>query len=398
MTVLARPRVPWAEVWPLMQRERASVLALVPAILELILAAVKAGDERTVAAAAAAAPRIEHVLVGGQSMGIALRERALRRFQNARFVQTYACTEACSSITFLFLGRDGGTLPVAAADEAGLRDWALWGTAAVGWPVPGARLAILDAQLRELPPGHTGQIATAGPHVMLGHSLGGRSEAEPPHKPSVIAVACTEAKAAMCPGSLGIAGTLGSSGHPRCNPTGYWRQPKLTKEALARGWLLTGDLGVLSADGSLHFAGRIKDLVKSGGENVPAGLVEQALLADGRIAQAAVFGLPDIGLGERVTAAVVPHADTLSSPELERQLWAALPQLVQQAGLAQYMRPRQLFLCRALPTTASGKVIKREIRRALLSSEAQPWLVGVAPSPIPQTRHHEPAMSERVQG
>ena len=156
---------------------------------------------------------------------------------------------------------------------------------------------------------------------------------------------------------------------------------------MARGWLLTGDLGVLSADGSLHFAGRIKDLVKSGGENVPAGLVEQALLADGRIAQAAVFGLPDVGLGERVTAAVVPHADTLSSPELERQLWAALPQLVQQAGLAQYMRPRQLFLCRALPTTASGKVMKREIRRALLSGEAQPWLVGVAPSPTPQTRH-----------
>ena len=200
--------------------------------------------------------------------------------------------------------------------DAALRDAQL-----VGWPVAGTRVAILDAELRELPAGAIGQIATSGPHVMLG----------------------------------------------------YWRQPSLTRETLVRGWLLTGDLGVLGPDGALHFAGRIKDLVKSGGENVPAALVERALLASPLVAQAAVFGLPDVSLGERVVAAVVAHAPPTA--ELKGQLWAELPQLMRQAGLAQYMRPRQLVLCHAMPLGPSGKVLKREIRRLLLAGDLAPDLL-----------------------
>ena len=292
-----------------------------------------------------------------QSMEAAQRARALGLFRRAQFVQTYACTEACSSISFLPIS-PGGTraatagaatadaasagaasagagvageasagapvagAPVArdagrdAAMDAALRDAQL-----VGWPVAGTRVAILDTALRELPAGAIGQIATSGPHVMLG----------------------------------------------------YWRQPALTRETLVRGWLLTGDLGVLGPDGALHFAGRIKDLVKSGGENVPAALVERALLASPRVAQAAVFGLPDVSLGERVVAAVVAHAPPTA--ELQGQLWAELPQLMRQAGLAQYMRPRQLVLCHAMPLGPSGKVLKREIRRVLLAGDPAPDLL-----------------------
>ena len=358
-TVLPRPRTAWPHVWRLMREEGATVLAFVPAMLQLLLdAADSSAEARREAAAAAAA--VEHVLIGGQSMEAAQRTRALGLFHRAQFVQTYACTEACSSISFLPIRRGaageaaaGEATVGAAAAGAGVAGEAASGTAVaargagrdagrdaamdaalrdaqlVGWPVAGTRVAILDAELRELPPGRTGQIATSGPHVMLG----------------------------------------------------YWRQPLLTRDTLVRSvdilgpasrpghpaaWLLTGDLGILGPDGALHFAGRIKDLIKSGGENVPAALVERALLASPLVAQAAVFGLPDVSLGERVVAAVVAHAP---SAELERQLWAELPQLMRQAGLAQYMRPRQLVLCRAMPLGPSGKVLKREIRRLLLEGD-----------------------------
>ena len=342
-TVLPRPRTAWPHVWRLMRDEGATVLAFVPAMLQLLMDAADSSAEARREAAAAAAV-IEHVLIGGQSMEAAQRTRALSLFHRAQFVQTYACTEACSSISFLTIrpGAAGAAAAGAATVGAAAAGAATVGAAAagvgvgvagevaagrdaamdaalrdaqlVGWPVAGTHVAILDAELRELPPGRTGQIATSGPHVMLG----------------------------------------------------YWRQPSLTRDTLVRGWLLTGDLGILGPDGALHFAGRIKDLVKSGGENVPAALVERALLASPLVAQAAVFGLPDVSLGERVVAAVVAHAP---SAELERQLWAELPQLMRQAGLAQYMRPRQLVLCRAMPLGPSGKVLKREIRRLLLAGD-----------------------------
>jgi len=277
-----------------------------------------------------------------QSMEAAQRARALGLFRRAQFVQTYACTEACSSISFLPISPGGtraATAGAATADAASVgaasagapvardagrdaaMDAALRDAQLVGWPVAGTRVAILDTALRELPAGAIGQIATSGPHVMLG----------------------------------------------------YWRQPSLTRETLVRGWLLTGDLGVLGPDGALHFAGRIKDLVKSGGENVPAALVERALRASPLVAQAAVFGLPDVSLGERVVAAVVAHAPPTA--ELKGQLWAELPQLMRQAGLAQYMRPRQLVLCHAMPLGPSGKVLKREIRRLLLAGDPAPDLL-----------------------
>ena len=369
-TVLPRPRTAWPHVWRLMREEGATVLAFVPAMLQLLLdAADSSAEARREAAAAAAA--VEHVLIGGQSMEAAQRTRALGLFHRAQFVQTYACTEACSSISFLPIrrGAAGKATVGAAAAGVGVAGEAASGTAVaargagrdaamdaalrdaqlVGWPVAGTRVAILDAELRELPPGRTGQIATSGPHVMLG----------------------------------------------------YWRQPSLTRDTLVRSvnilgpasrpgrpaaWLLTGDLGILGPDGALHFAGRIKDLIKSGGENVPAALVERALLASPLVAQAAVFGLPDVSLGERVVAAVVAHAP---SAELERQLWAELPQLMRQAGLAQYMRPRQLVLCRAMPLGPSGKVLKREIRRLLLAGDPAPDLLYL-PDQAGTERHGTP--------
>jgi len=349
-TVLPRPRPAWADVWQMMDEQRASVLAVVPAMLQLLLDAAE--QPAAAAAAEAAAPNVEHVLVGGQSMVAAQRARAHGRFCRAQLVQTYACTEACSSITFLQVPRHQPPPPppppdVAAAAAAAAStsassaaadasasaddDAARWGAVPVGRAVPGARVAILDEQLRPLPHGRVGQIATAGPHVMLG----------------------------------------------------YWRQPTLTSETIttvaaapqwqaAPPWLLTGDLGVLTPDGTLHFAGRLKDVIKSGGENVPAGLVERALLAHPLVAEAAVFGLPDATYGERVVAAIVTvptQQQQQPPPPPIEVVWAALPQLMREAGAAQYMRPRQLLLYRSLPRGPSGKVLKRLLQRALVAPD-----------------------------
>ena len=118
---------------------------------------------------------------------------------------------------------------------------------------------------------------------------------------------------------------------------------------------------------------RAKDMILVGGENVYSVEVETVIHEMPGVAQAAVFGLPDVSLGERVVAAVVAHAPPTA--ELQGQLWAELPQLMRQAGLAQYMRPRQLVLCHAMPLGPSGKVLKREIRRVLLAGDPAPDLL-----------------------
>ena len=130
-TVLPRPRTAWPHVWRLMREEGATVLAFVPAMLQLLMDAADSSAEARREAAAAAAV-IEHVLIGGHSMEAAQRTSALGLFPRAQFVQTYACTEACSSISLLAI-RPG------AAGEAAT------GAAAAGAAAAGAAAAVDSA-------------------------------------------------------------------------------------------------------------------------------------------------------------------------------------------------------------------------------------------------------------
>jgi len=136
---------------------------------------------------------------------------------------------------------------------------------------------------------------------------------------------------------------------------GYWRKPEKTAlELRADGFFISGDMGMLDADGYLHILGRGKDLVISGGYNIYPKQIETEIDALEGVVESAVFGIPDPDLGEVVAAAVVLEAG--ASLELER-LSAAL-----QSVLARFKLPRELVVLDELPRNAMGKVQKNILR------------------------------------
>ena len=126
------------------------------------------------------------------------------------------------------------------------------------------------------------------------------------------------------------------------------------------GWLRTGDVGWLDGDGFLYVAGRADDVIIRGGENISPSEVEDALLRHPSVAQAAVVGLPDEEWGERIGAMVVlrPGAST-NGEELFR--WA-------KERLGSLKAPEVVVLRSELPATATGKVLRRQVRDELAPS------------------------------
>jgi malonyl-CoA/methylmalonyl-CoA synthetase len=138
---------------------------------------------------------------------------------------------------------------------------------------------------------------------------------------------------------------------------GYLNRPEATAAVLDReGWFFTGDLASWSADGYLRIVGRkATDLIKSGGFKVGAGEVESALLEHPGLREAAVLGVPDADLGERIVAFVVAR-DPAAPPSGD-----ALIAFVAGA-LAKHKRPRELHFLAELPKNALGKVQKSKLR------------------------------------
>jgi acyl-CoA synthetase (AMP-forming)/AMP-acid ligase II len=139
--------------------------------------------------------------------------------------------------------------------------------------------------------------------------------------------------------------------------TGYWKRPDATAETIRDGWLHTGDLGRMTADGVVHLLDRAKDMIISGGSNVYAVEVEDVLARHDSVAEVAVVGLPDDVWGEVVVAAVV----TAGGGALDT---ASLDQLAR-SQLAGYKIPRRYVSVERLPRNAYGKVLKRELRQQL---------------------------------
>jgi len=185
-----------------------------------------------------------------------------------------------------------------AADPAELR------ATTVGPPLDGQRIRIADPDTgRTLAAGETGEVRVKG-HVMLG----------------------------------------------------YYRDPERSAAAFdADGWLLTGDLGFIGADGRLRFRGRIKEMVKSGGINIAPAEVEEVLQAHPDVAQAYVVGLPDAARDEVLAAVIVPRAGT--APD------AAALAAHCAGALAAYKLPRvwRVVAETALPLTITGKVQKNRL-------------------------------------
>jgi acyl-CoA synthetase (AMP-forming)/AMP-acid ligase II len=136
---------------------------------------------------------------------------------------------------------------------------------------------------------------------------------------------------------------------------GYWRMPEATAAAFRGGWLHTGDLATVDGEGFLHIAGRVKEMIKCGGENIFPAEVERCLLEHPAIAEAAVFGVPDAHWGEVVVAAVVRRAGTtLGEQEVIEHV---------RARLAGYKKPRFVHFLDALPRTASTRQVQKTLLR-----------------------------------
>ena len=174
---------------------------------------------------------------------------------------------------------------------------------AVGFPLPGVALRILDADGAAVPQGEIGTIEVRGDNVF----------------------------------------------------SGYWRMPEKTAEELRPdGWFITGDLGKIDEDGYVHIVGRGKDLIISGGFNVYPKEVEELLDDQPGVLESAVIGLPHPDFGEGVAAVVVRSGDAAT----EEALKAAA------AGkLAKFKQPKAWFFVDALPRNTMGKVQKAQMRK-----------------------------------
>lgn len=142
---------------------------------------------------------------------------------------------------------------------------------------------------------------------------------------------------------------------------GYWKQPQVTAETLRDGWIYTGDLAVVDAEGSINIVDRKKDMIITGGENVYSTEVEYTLHEHPGVAEVAVIGIPDEFWGEAVKAVVV-------SRQGHQLTEAELMDFVRQR-LAHYKVPRSIDFLPELPKTGSGKIYKKGLREKYWQKE-----------------------------
>ena len=134
----------------------------------------------------------------------------------------------------------------------------------------------------------------------------------------------------------------------------YFEDPEATAEMWRDGWLVTGDLGKLDADGYLYIVGRSKDVIIRGGNNVHATDVEHVLVQHEAVKEVAVVGAPHPVLGEDLVAFVVLHPGVEADGEELRAFGLE--------HLADYKVPRQFVFIDELPRNPTGKVVKPELR------------------------------------
>ncbi|MCB0130920.1 MAG: long-chain fatty acid--CoA ligase [Caldilineaceae bacterium] len=135
---------------------------------------------------------------------------------------------------------------------------------------------------------------------------------------------------------------------------GYYKRAEATAEAMRNGWFHTGDIGNFDEDGYLYITDRVKDMIIRGGFNVYPREIEEVLMIHPAVSLAAVIGVPDPSHGEEVKAFVIlkPGA-TLTADELID--WS-------KENMAGYKYPRIVEIRESLPMTATGKIMKRELR------------------------------------
>jgi long-chain acyl-CoA synthetase len=198
---------------------------------------------------------------------------------------------------------EGWGLTEAAANNAVNPVDGLKKVGSIGLPMEGMEIKIFDNDDREVPRGQEGEIVIRGPMVMKG----------------------------------------------------YWRQPEATAEIIRNGWLHTGDIGYVDADGYFFITDRKKDIIIKGGENISPRAVEEVLYAHPAVAEAAVIGMKDPVYGEEVKAfvalkpgqeATADEIKTFCSQKLKR-----------------FFVPKEVVVLSALPKSLVGKILKKELRK-----------------------------------
>jgi long-chain acyl-CoA synthetase len=172
----------------------------------------------------------------------------------------------------------------------------------VGQPYPDVRVEIRDENGKPVPAGERGEVVIKGPNIMQG----------------------------------------------------YLNRPEATAESLVNGWLLTGDIGYLDADGFLFIVDRKKDMIIKGGYNIYPREIEEVLYQLPQIAEAAVVGIQDEAKGEQVRAVI----SVRPGAELDRE---AIEDFLSQ-NLAKYKLPSEYVFVAELPKGPTGKILKRELR------------------------------------
>ena len=139
---------------------------------------------------------------------------------------------------------------------------------------------------------------------------------------------------------------------------GYWNDENITRNSIKDGWMHTGDLATIDAEGYCRIVGRIKDMLIRGGENIYPAEIEEFLLTHPDIAQVQVFGLPDEKYGEQVCAWVVLRQDSRLSEETLREFC--------RGKIAHYKVPYYVRFVNEMPMTATGKPQKFKMREAMI--------------------------------
>jgi len=274
-----------------------------------------------------AAAAFKTIVYGGAPMYLTDIQRALR-VMGPRFVQIYGQGETPMVATVLprrliaeaadvrdrsdaadAAGGAGALAVPAVANAARARH--AQQLASVGVAQTPVQVRVADARGRDLPAGETGEVLVRGDTVMAG----------------------------------------------------YWHNPEATAAALRDGWLWTGDLGSLDADGFLTLKDRSKDLLISGGSNIYPREVEEVLLTAPGVAEVAVVGAPDPEWGEVVVAFVVRQPGAESTERTEATEAALDAHCL--AHIARFKRPKRYVFTDALPKNNYGKVLKTVLRARL---------------------------------
>ena len=287
-------------------------------------------------------PSVRLVLLGGQSAPSTMIEKMKYTFPNAHFVQTYACTEAASSLTFL--GRNTSTRMIQSKATTTDTASSLLGGDCVGTPPNHIDLKLFRQVQEDMKSSNDN------------HPLD-REQQHHSKEPTRIII--------HRPFEVGL---IGSKGPHLMN--GYWRRGQQLSSGLTdvsrSFWYISGDLGYFDDRGRLYFSGRVKDVIRTGGETVMAQEVESIIVNHPNVQECAVFARQDEKYGEAVSCALVlkGNSNNNNNNGKSQKMMTVPPSLTtikdwcRSKGLAGYKHPKFLFVVNELPRNSSGKILK----------------------------------------